>query len=198
MLLHEICDKIWDCDICARRNFGIHIVRKASEQILLRLFQPGELIYMYNPWKSEENQTNQFWSNNFCKIRIGEEEALRTTFDRTSFWKFLLTLNLNYSALWEQKTFKLKYFVKPGLICINLQELRNLNITGCVCSKILLFVFEKRTFTQPHCTYLKMHLWNTRREPRPITSQGFNDVIKKAGPKSTLGWIRTTQVCFSQ
>ena len=58
--------------------------------------------------------------------------------------------------------------------------------------------FEVGTFWNMHCASSVMHLWNAKKELRPIRSQEIYDIIKKAGPKTTLGPIRKTQVSVSQ
>ena len=83
--------------------------------------------------------------------------------------------------------FKLMCFVGHGIIYSDLQDLRNRDSTGLTSSEIELFILEKRTVIQSHCTSSNMHFWNARRGPQPMSVKNSDHVTKKAGLKSTSG-----------
>ena len=195
--LHEICDKIHDREICIKKKFWSRCCEKTSQQILLRLFQPKELIYRYILWNYEENRTNHFEEIIFAKFEVEEEEAHRTTLGKTvlkistnfdlHLFSILGTENIQINVIRKARSHPYKSTIskKSGHYRTRMQW------NTIVC-------FEKRTFSQLHCAYLKMHFWNARRQPRPIRSKETHDIIKKAGLKSTSGRIGSTQVRFSQ
>ena len=50
----------------------------------------------------------------------------------------------------------------------------------------------------PHHDYLKMHLWNVRRQPQPIEIEKFNVIIEKAELRQTSGPVVKTRERNSQ
>ena len=89
----------------------------------------------------------------FLKNRIEEEEANRVTYGGALFSKIQVTLNRDYSALWEKNLMKLMYFIIQGPVYTILEDLRNRDNTGPTCSKTVQIVLKKEHFdscTAPH------------------------------------------------
>ena len=67
-----------------------------------------------------------------------------------------------------------------------------------VCSEIELFTLEEGTVIESHRTSSKMHFWNARNQPRPMSVKNCRHVIEKVGLKSTLGQIGSASDFGSQ
>ena len=102
------------------------------------------------------------------KIELEEEEAASLYIWQDFVLKFLVTLDVNYSAVLERRTVKLMCFVQPDLIYINPEELRNWDSTGQESSEILSIVFEIEPFYS--CTTLIKNVTLECKE-RAVTNQ---------------------------
>ena len=98
-------------------------------------------------------------------------------------------MKLIYSAIWEQNLVKLMYFVIQGSVYTILEDLRNRDNTGLVCSELLQIVLNIEHCCQLHRTSSNMHFWNMRRGPQIMSVKNSDHVTKKVGLKSTSGKI---------
>ena len=94
-----------------------------------------------------------------------EEEADRVTYGGALFSKFMVTLKLINSVLWEMNLMKLKYYVIPDLIFTKPRNLRNRDSTGLICSKTIQLVLRKEHLTASTAPHLKC-IYRMREEDR--------------------------------
>ena len=59
-------------------------------------------------------------------------------------------------------------------------------------------LWTKETVIESHRTSSKMHFWNARNQPQPMSIKNCHHVTEKAGLKSTSGWIGSASDFGSQ